>query len=282
MAEAKMSDRRQIIGYTRIPNDLLDWWLTKTDGDELKILLYLYRWSAGFQRASVEIGIRGICSGMKRKDGTNIDHGTGLFLGTASKRIQALNQRGLLSFEAGKHGRRTYRLVLPDRPEISNTPNGDHCSASQNTSGTQDRSGILNGHPQDCSTDPNGERSGSPNKTVRESRTRTKKHSKENGNDVHTANQIARVQRALIDYMNGDGLGIGLPDHEIARQCLDPVIRHGWTIEHLFDTLKAMHKRGQRPTKSWAWFPKVISQYYEGQYRAQQATGAQETGGQQL
>ncbi len=50
------------------------------------------------------------------------------------------------------------------------------------------------------------------------------------------------------------------PDDLIVSQCYD--LAHG-DIEALGRAFRALHLTGQKPTMSWAWFPKVLPKYME-------------------
>lgn len=64
--------------FTQIPNLFLDELMHDLNGSELKVLLYIMRRTYGFQKQSDRISISQICSGIKKKDGDELDKGTGL------------------------------------------------------------------------------------------------------------------------------------------------------------------------------------------------------------
>lgn len=95
--------------YTQVPNDIMDRWLPDLTGAELKVLLYLARWTFGFHRDRVEVGLRRICSGRPGKD-----RGTGLHIETASIAVKNLEAKGLVIPQRRRGGRTTYTLPIVD------------------------------------------------------------------------------------------------------------------------------------------------------------------------
>ena len=67
-------------GYTQIPNELFDVLNQLESLTELKVLLYIFRHTWGFQEHEglKKLTIDEFIWGRKRKDGTRMDHGTGL------------------------------------------------------------------------------------------------------------------------------------------------------------------------------------------------------------
>ena len=84
--------------YTRVPNDLMDYWLLRLSGSELKVLLYLMRRTFGFHRRGYEVGLRRISAAV------------GLHSETTELAIKRLQTLGLLSCE-NRPGRRTTYIL---------------------------------------------------------------------------------------------------------------------------------------------------------------------------
>src|SRR5262245_38883318 len=84
----------------KVPNALLDRWMSELRGAELKIVLYLLRWTVGYHRTAVEAGLR------------RISKGTGLHLETVQGSVLDLEKTGIVSSVPGIRGRRTYTLKL--------------------------------------------------------------------------------------------------------------------------------------------------------------------------
>ena len=89
------------VRYTEVPNDFIDWWLAKCTGSEVKVMLYLFRRTRGFHKTSDHVGVRQIYRGLRGKDGTVFDRGTGLTMGTVSDALKALVEKGLVARERG-------------------------------------------------------------------------------------------------------------------------------------------------------------------------------------
>jgi len=68
---------------------LFDELLSLLSGAELKVLLYLMRRTFGFKKDSDSISLSQICRGISRKDGTALDHGTGLSQSTAQLALRS-------------------------------------------------------------------------------------------------------------------------------------------------------------------------------------------------
>lgn len=93
--------------YTQVPNEIMDRLLPDLKGADLKVLLYLARWTFGFHRDCVEVGLRRICNGRPGKD-----RGTGLHTETASIAVKNLEAKGLVLAKCQPGGRTTYTLPV--------------------------------------------------------------------------------------------------------------------------------------------------------------------------
>lgn len=83
-----------ILNSTQIPNTILDEWLVHLSGSEFKVVMYVARRTYGFQKAQDSISLKQMAEGIKKKDGTYLDHGCGLSLSSikrASKRLEGLD-----------------------------------------------------------------------------------------------------------------------------------------------------------------------------------------------
>ena len=95
--------------YTQVPNEIMDRLLPDLTGADLKVLLYLARWTFGFHRDCVEVGLRRICHGRPGKD-----RGTGLHIETASIAVKNLEAKGLVLAKCPPGGRATYTLPVSE------------------------------------------------------------------------------------------------------------------------------------------------------------------------
>jgi hypothetical protein len=82
--------------YTMVPNDLLDDLLPSLSGAELKVLLYIVRRTLGFHRNAATISIAQIRTGLRRRDGTALDRGTGLGRTAVTDALRSLQERGMI------------------------------------------------------------------------------------------------------------------------------------------------------------------------------------------
>src|SRR5215472_6530931 len=110
--------RKLIPNSTQIPDLILDQWMCELSGAEFKVLMYIARRTYGFGRDSDDISINQICRGICRRDGTQLDRGTGLSRSGVKEACNSLIRRGILvrSANVAHDGREpeesTYRLNL--------------------------------------------------------------------------------------------------------------------------------------------------------------------------
>ena len=64
--------------YTMIPNYIIDRKLPFLSGTELKVLLYILRRTLGFRKSGDLISLSQFQNGIVKRDGTALDHGTGV------------------------------------------------------------------------------------------------------------------------------------------------------------------------------------------------------------
>lgn len=110
--------RALIPNSTQIPDVILDQWMAELSGAEFKVLLYVARRTYGFGKESDNISLTQLASGIRRKDGTSLDRGTGLSRSGVKAACNGLIEKGLLirSGNTSPGGREpeesTYRLNL--------------------------------------------------------------------------------------------------------------------------------------------------------------------------
>lgn len=119
--------RALIPNSTQVPDVILDQWMAELSGAEFKVLLYVARRTYGFGKESDNISLTQLASGIRRKDGTSLDRGTGLSRSGVKAACNGLIEKGLLirSGNTRPDGREpeesTYRLnlfaSLPDTAE---------------------------------------------------------------------------------------------------------------------------------------------------------------------
>lgn len=110
--------RALIPNSTQIPDVILDQWMAELSGAEFKVLLYVARRTYGFGKESDNISLSQLATGIRRKDGSSLDRGTGLSRSGVKAACNGLIEKGLLirSGNTSPDGREpeesTYRLNL--------------------------------------------------------------------------------------------------------------------------------------------------------------------------
>lgn len=88
--------RRWLPNSTQIPNHFLDWVMQDLTESELKVALYVLRRTFGFQKDGDRISLSQLVDGITRRDGRQLDQGTGLSRSSVVRGIKGLEGRGLL------------------------------------------------------------------------------------------------------------------------------------------------------------------------------------------
>ncbi len=88
--------RALIPNSTQVPDIILDHWMADLSGAELKVLLYVARRTYGFGKDSDNISLNQMASGIRRRDGTQLDRGTGLSRSGVKTACNGLIERGIL------------------------------------------------------------------------------------------------------------------------------------------------------------------------------------------
>ena len=110
--------RALIPNSTQVPDVILDHWMGGLSGAEFKVLMYVARRTYGFGKDSDAISLNQLARGIRRRDGSVLDRGTGLSRSGVKAACVALIARGLLirTANTARDGREpeesTYRLNL--------------------------------------------------------------------------------------------------------------------------------------------------------------------------
>lgn len=104
---------------TQTPDALLDYWLTRLAGSELRVLLYAVRRTYGFKRDEDAIGLDQFLHGITTRDGAVLDEGIGISRRALLYAIKNLADKGLLLKgrhvdDGGRDTVSTYRLSIVD------------------------------------------------------------------------------------------------------------------------------------------------------------------------
>ncbi len=103
-------------GFTMVPNVLLDSILPDLSGAECRVLLYLWRHTAGFHRTSQVIPLQQVCTGAYEHDR---DRGTGLARSTARMALDALVERGYVTRVRRGRGKGQYTVQMDSMLAVS-------------------------------------------------------------------------------------------------------------------------------------------------------------------
>jgi hypothetical protein len=88
--------RRWLPNSTQIPDHFLDFVMQDLTESELKVALYVLRRTFGFQKDGDRISLSQLVDGITRRDGRQLDRGTGLARSSVVRGIKGLEGRGLL------------------------------------------------------------------------------------------------------------------------------------------------------------------------------------------
>jgi hypothetical protein len=81
---------------TPVPDVLFDELLLRLDNAELRVLLYIIRRTYGFKRSTDDIAISQMVEGIRKKDGTVLDRGTGMSKGSVTRGLRGLLEKGVI------------------------------------------------------------------------------------------------------------------------------------------------------------------------------------------
>ncbi len=111
--------------YTQTPNEVFDILLDMLNGSELKVLLYIIRRTFGFKKESDDISLNQIVNGIKKKDGSIQDYGTGISKLSARNAVKRLIEKNVIlkirrKDVSGKDKSPNYSLNIIETPFIKN------------------------------------------------------------------------------------------------------------------------------------------------------------------
>ncbi|HEX2913529.1 MAG TPA: hypothetical protein VH186_22185 [Chloroflexia bacterium] len=85
------------INYTCIPNDFLDQVAPELSPSELRVMLYIYRHTFGYQKLADVISYEQFMHGIRAEDGRRVDCGAGVSRRALVPALASLEKRGLIS-----------------------------------------------------------------------------------------------------------------------------------------------------------------------------------------
>jgi phage replication O-like protein O len=207
--------RALIPNSTQIPDVILDQWMAELSGAELKVVLYIARRTFGFGKESDNISLNQIASGIKKRDGTILDKGTGLSVSSVARAVKSLEEQTILIRKTNindknEHDENTYSLnlnwpgeVLPNSENLP-SKNIQGYSQNQRTGTPKIGGGVL----------PNSETQETAQETVQETAATEA---------LAAAAVLSESYRLLRDLGFDDAaakeLSISYPEERVRRQC---------------------------------------------------------------
>ncbi len=123
------------LNSTPIPDEFFDLLAVQLCEAELRVLLYIMRRTFGFKKKADAISLSQLTGGIRKRDGSVLDYGTGLSKPSVLKAVGGLQAKGIITIEkrTGEDGRNeinVYQLrfsdetgVIPTRPGLSQPVN---------------------------------------------------------------------------------------------------------------------------------------------------------------
>lgn len=102
---------------TQVPDEFIDHLMPLLTGAEFKVLVYIVRRTFGFKKEADTISIDQMVNGIRKKNGEQLDYGTGLSRPTVVEAIRSLTRKNIILTEHRKSSRggdlaTTYRLNI--------------------------------------------------------------------------------------------------------------------------------------------------------------------------
>jgi phage replication O-like protein O len=136
--------RHLIPNSTQIPDVILDHWMARLSGAELKVLLYIARRTYGFGKDSDRISMSQIAEGITKRDGTVLDRGTGIARSSVARCLNTLEGMGIVLrksnvAETGKEfDENAYSINLGWMPDDESGENSRPCGGKSDTDDSGD------------------------------------------------------------------------------------------------------------------------------------------------
>lgn len=100
-------------GFTAIPNDFLDKVAPTLTAAELRVALYIYRHTLGYQKLTDAISYSQFTDGITTADGRQLDTGAGISRRSLPTALAGLERRGVICRSGGSSGPVRYTVVRP-------------------------------------------------------------------------------------------------------------------------------------------------------------------------
>jgi DNA-binding MarR family transcriptional regulator len=115
--QKEITSELPVICYTAIPNFFLDEIAFQLSPSELRVMLYIYRRTLGFQKMADTISYQQFLQGIVTRDGRRLDSGAGVSRGALSVALANLERHKLIERFYNKNDI-TYRLVLEEADKV--------------------------------------------------------------------------------------------------------------------------------------------------------------------
>src|ERR1700712_2667778 len=107
------------LNSTPIPDEFFDILAVQLSEAELRVLLYIMRRTFGFKKKADAISLSQLTGGIRKRDGSMLDYGTGLSRPSVLKALSGLQAKGIITIEkrTGEDGRNeinVYQLRFVD------------------------------------------------------------------------------------------------------------------------------------------------------------------------
>ncbi len=99
-------------GFTAIPNDFLDQIAPTLTAAELRVALYIYRHTIGYQKLTDTISYSQFTDGITTTDGRKLDAGAGVSRRSLPAALTGLERRGIISRSGGSTGGGAVRYTI--------------------------------------------------------------------------------------------------------------------------------------------------------------------------
>jgi hypothetical protein len=145
---------------TQIPDEFFDQVMPFLGHGELKVVLYIMRRTFGFKKEADNISLSQMVKGIRKKDGEQLDHGTGLSKDVIVNAVRLLVEKNIIIAEKrkGRNGGNlatTYSLNLKGTPPSrENRPGGSGKSTTPLVGKTDPQQTVYKQHTVRTTTTP--------------------------------------------------------------------------------------------------------------------------------
>ncbi len=112
--------------YTQVPDEAFDKLMARLSPAEFKVMMYIIRRTFGFKKGADAISISQIVSGIRTKDGTQLDMGTGLTRRGVTKALAELARRKVIVVERRRSVKKGFEATVYRLNIIGNLGNFPH------------------------------------------------------------------------------------------------------------------------------------------------------------